>query len=144
MTAKEKRQLNVMFAALEKISKKELDRPKLKPAKHLVDLKITGSIDGEKVSVSIGSMVNVKPDVTKSSSSSPKMAKVVGYLVSLLSKPKQEQVISDLPADYLENGWEFPEVAETLQESVDAMLKRLRKTSTTTAAGAITCEYKVN
>lgn len=135
--------LHLVWAALEKVSKKELDSDALtEGSSHEVLLKITGTVDDEPVCETIASTVTVGYSRTKSSSVNPQIDKLLAWVLSKLNGSTRNRILLDIPAEFSETG-EMPESDPVIVEQAKYLLKHLRQIKTVNARGPIGCQYSV-
>ncbi len=134
---------HLLWAAIAKIGHKELDSSVLpESTSHCVDLRIDGTIDGCPISRSIQSVVAIGESQTKSSSVNPQVAELVAWILSKLNTATRSRILADLPEEFVELGG-MPDSSPVLVEEVGIILKKLRRTKTVTARGAIRCQYAI-
>jgi hypothetical protein len=133
--------LHLLWAAMEKIGKKELDSDKIEDGtSHTVSLNITGNIDGEFFNQSIESLVTVGHQQTKTSSVNPQVPELLAWVLSKLNPATQNRILADIPSEFAENGG-MPKSDATLVNEAKQLLKQLRQSKSVTARGPVQCKY---
>ena len=132
---------HLVWAALEKIGKKELDSKLLdEGTSHTVSMHIEGTIDEQSFSETIESLVSIGHQHQKTSSVNPQVAELIAWILSKLNRSTRNRILSDLPQEFEDRGG-MPESSQSLVNEVDHMLLQLRQTKTVNARGPIRCEY---
>lgn len=131
---------HLLWAAMEKVGKKELDTEKLTDGtSHSVSMVINGTIDERPFVETIESLVSIGHQHQKTSSVNPQVAELVAWILSKLNRATRDRILTDLPQEFAENG--MPQSSKVLVDEVHQMLLQLRQQKTVTARGPIRCEY---
>ena len=131
---------HLLWAAMEKIGKKELDSKLLDDGtSHTVSMHIEGTIDEQPFSETIESLVSIGLQHQKTSSVNPQVVELIAWILGKLNRATRNRILSDLPQEFAESG--MPEASPSLVDEVDHMLLQLRQTKTVNARGPIRCEY---
>ncbi len=131
---------HLLWAAMEKIGKKELDSKLLDDGtSHTVSMQIEGTIDEQPFSETIESLVSIGLQHQKTSSVNPQVVELIAWILGKLNRATRNRILSDLPQEFAESG--MPESSPSLVDEVDHMLLQLRQTKTVNARGPIRCEY---
>ena len=131
---------HLLWAAMEKIGKKELDSKLLDDGtSHTVSMHIEGTIDEQPFSETIESLVSIGLQHQKTSSVNPQVVELIAWILGKLNRATRNRILSDLPQEFAESG--MPESSPSLVDEVDHMLLQLRQTKTVNARGPIRCEY---
>lgn len=134
-------QRHLIWAAMEKVGKKELDSDQLEEGtSHTVSMHIEGTIDEQPFSEIIESLVTIGYQQQKTSSVNPQVAELVAWILSKLNRATRNRILSDLPKEFEEQD-AMPKSSKVLVDEVNHMLLQLRQTKTVTARGPIRCEY---
>ena len=131
---------HLVWAAMEKIGKKELDSEQLdEGTSHTVSMHIEGTIDEKPFTEIIESLVTIGYQQEKTSSVNPQVAELIAWILSKLNRATRDRILSDLPQEFEEHG--MPSSGKVLVDEVKQMLQQLRQVKTVTARGPIRCEY---
>ena len=132
---------HLIWAAMEKIGKKELDSDSLREgSSHTVSMQIEGTVDQQPFSETIESLVSIGFRQQKTSSVNPQVAELIAWILGKLNRATRDRILLDLPQEFEIEG-AMPESSPTLIDEVNQMLLQLRQTKTVTARGPIRCEY---
>lgn len=136
--------LAAALACAAKVADKESARDSLTDGHtYKVEVSIVGSVDGEAVDQRIDAILSVGHETTKSSSSTPNPAQLIGHILSQLNRQTRDKIIRELPAAYEANGCELPAVDGAIADATEAMLSRLRAKKSVVARGAVSAKYKL-
>jgi hypothetical protein len=133
----------ILFAALEKIAKKETRRELLEAGTaHRCTLSVSGTIDGlvfrgEKIEGNLA----IGHDWTKASSTAAPPAEVVAYLLALLPKTKRTALLAELPDAFLRSGGKLPAIDANRLAEAETLLERLRSRKDQQFSGSVTWSY---
>jgi hypothetical protein len=131
---------HLVWAAMEKIGKKELDSNMLaEGTSHTVSMNIKGTIDEQPFCETIESLVSIGHQQQKSSSINPQVAELIAWILGKLNRATRDRILIDLPQEFADNG--MPESSPSLIDEVEHMLMQLRQMKTVMARGPIRCEY---
>lgn len=108
---------------------------------HVVNLSVTGDVDGQTFSEHMRAVVTVGHDTTRASSATPDLGHLIGAILSKLNEATREAILRDLPEQYAAAGCQLPEVSQEIADKTDAMLKRLRAKRTTNVRGSVSVKY---
>lgn len=134
--------LPALWTSLAYVAGKEADRDALADGSiTLIDLTVSGSIDGLSVVKRISGQLTVGRSTEKSSSSTPNIDHIVGAILGKLNPATREAVIRDLPAEYAAGGQCLPELSVGLAVQAENLLAALRQTKRVVSRGAIRCDY---
>jgi len=133
---------NVVWAALEKIGKKELQSNALDSGSyHRISLRIEGNVNDQAFSQSIESIVTIGQCQLRASSVTPQVPELVAYILSKLNRATRMRLLNDIPEEFRDNDNMLPECSPVLVDDAKQLLRRLRSTKTVRARGPIRCEY---
>jgi hypothetical protein len=132
----------VAWHALLKTSDKEACRDDLIAGEsHLVNLCVSGDVDGQAFAEQMRAVVSVGHDSTRASSATPDLGHLIGAILSKLNEATREAILRDLPEQYAAAGCQLPEVSQEIADKTDAMLKRLRAKRTINVRGSVSVKY---
>ena len=135
---------HVVWAALEKIGSKEKKADMLaEGAKHDVQLKLAGTVDGQAFEQSIHSIVAIGHQQQRASSVNPQVPELIAYILSKLNTATRNRILTDIPAEFLENDCQLPDAGPVLLDEAKHLLQQLRRTKSVTARASIRCEYSL-
>ena len=133
---------NVVWAALEKIGGKEKQPEELpQGTSHQISLQISGEIDDQPFQQTVNSIVNVGFEQIKSSSVTPQVPELIGYILSKLNRVTRNRILTDIPEEFVANDNQLPATRPVLVEEAKHLLKRLRTSKQVKACGAVRCDY---
>ena len=116
----------VAWFSLLKTAEKEAVRDDLKAgSSHTIDLVVSGSVDGHFFDEHVAGQLSVGHDSQRASSSNPPLDKLIGYILSQLNETHRAAILR-LPALYVAQGCELPEVSPAIAAETDAFLKKFR------------------
>jgi hypothetical protein len=132
----------VAWHALSRIADKESCRDDLRAGGvHVINLAISGSVDGQPVRESVDAILTVGHDSERASSSLPAVGHLIAAILAKLNTATREAVLANLPTEFAQNGYQLPIVPDTLIAQATAMLVRLRATQTVPVRGSVACKY---
>ena len=131
----------VLWAAVGYAAGKEGSRQDLGDgASYTVDLRVTGTIEGEVARTRVTGKLCVGHPQEKASSSGPKQAEVLAAVLALIGPRKRAEVLRTLPETYAGLGNRL-DVDPLILTAADAMLARMRVKSTVPQRGVVTFNY---
>ena len=135
---------SVIWAAMEKIGSKQMKSENLaEGSKHEIQLKVSGTVDGQSFEQSISSIVAIGHEQVRASSVNPQVPELLAYLLGKLNTATRNKILTDVPTDFRNNDNRLPEPCPVLLDDARQMLKTLRQTKTVTARGTVRCEYSL-
>ena len=135
---------HAVWASLEKIGGKQKAHDQLKKgASHQICLQIEGSVDGERFSQTIHSVIRIGYDCERKTSATPQQARLLAFLLSKLNQTTRDYLLRCVPDEFARHHQQIPPVDETIVRQADEMLARLRAEKRIQARGAIRCEYSM-
>jgi hypothetical protein len=127
----------VAWHALLKASDKAAVRDNLSPGtSHTIDLAISGEVDGHFFDEHVAGQLSVGHDSQRGSSSNPPLDKLIGYILSQINETHRAAILR-LPALYVAQGCELPEVSPSIAAETDAFLKQFRAAKTANIRGSV-------
>ncbi|MGB1276350.1 MAG: hypothetical protein ACPG77_11435 [Nannocystaceae bacterium] len=103
MDAKLKR--SVLWFSLFKFGGKEAERDNLLPnATHVVELSVTGKIDGVETSEVVDGTLSIGGDNPTTATSGPKPEEVLAYVLGKLNGPIRDAVLENTPIEFRQAG----------------------------------------
>lgn len=134
-----------LWAALGYVSGKESNRDALESgASHVVNLTVTGDIDGQPVEQSFAGRLTVGKDSTRASASVPNIEQVVAAILAKLNPATREAICRDLPAEFAANGHSLPALSVGQVEQAQALLAALKTSKQVAVRGSVKCEYTLH
>ncbi len=128
---------SVVYHALAAHAAKERDRAQLTADQSYgLDISIEASCGAQTMLAEIAGELTVGHASSSAGSSACDIAHLCAYLISQVPKPKQLQILDDLPARFELRG-QLPAVADDLVDASARMLKRLRHRTTTEKKGSV-------
>jgi len=135
----------VCWAALECVAKKECRRDALVAGSDYdVTLRVSGEVKTKAFAAEAEAHVAINHDGTRLVSQSPSTPHLVAYLLSLLSRPKRESLLKELPETFAAADNRLPDVDAGLIEAVQKLLERLRAKVQQQVRGSISTSYTVH
>jgi hypothetical protein len=133
----------VLLAAIAKIASKESRRELLVEGKaHQVDLRISGTVDGETFKgEKFGGILTVGHESTQSKSSAAPPNEVVAYFLGAMSAAARKRLLAELPRQFLDAGGKLPEIDEDRLTEAKTLLERLRSRVDQAVAAPITWSF---
>ncbi len=134
-----------MWATLQKIAGKELDRSLLAAGHNYdVDLTIAGTVDGQPVGRTTHSILSVGHDSKRASSVGPPAEALVGFILSKLNTATRQKLLAELPEAFARAGNRLPPVSVELEEVSRLLLGRLRAKVQQQVKAPISCKYTLS
>ncbi len=93
--------------------------------------------------VSIQGLLTVGENSVVASSVTPQPEQLLALVLGKLNATTREKLLRELPSDFAANGNEMPKADESLVESVQDLLTRLRREVTRTRRGSVTGDFDV-
>lgn len=135
----------IAWHALLKTADKEAVRDNLTPAtSHVVNLTVSGDVDGQAFERHIAGVLSVGSDSTRATSATPDLNRVVGSILAKLNERTRAAILRDLPEQFAEAGCELPEVSGAIAEETAVMLSRLRAKKSIAVRGSVSVKYRLD
>jgi hypothetical protein len=135
----------VCWAALESVAKKECRRDALVAgSEYDVALRVSGEVKTKAFAAEAQAHVVVNHDGQRIVSQAPPAPHLVAYLLGLLSRPKREALLKELPEQFSAADNRLPDVDAGLVEAAENLLSRLRSKVQQHVRGSISTSFTVH
>ncbi len=135
---------DIVWAALEKIGSKNKNRDAIpENSVHQVELRLSGTVDGESFEQSLSSIVSIGSDLQKATSAIPDLPKLIALILAKLNRATRERLLQDIPNEFFENDHEIPNCSEVIVDQTERMLKKLRREKQIFVKGPVRCETRM-
>ena len=135
---------SIVWSAIGKVASKEHSRDELQPgSQHVVQLDVSGTVDGRAFQRNLNAVLSVGHDQVKATSVTPEQPQLLAVILSKLNQQTRDKILRELPDEFAENGGHLPDVEEELVDTVSTMLQSLRAKKRVQARGPVRCEYQL-
>jgi len=133
------------WAVLESIAKKQCRRDALiAGSEYDITLRIAGEIKTKPFAAEAEAHLVVNHDRTRLKSHEPPMAHLIGHLLSLMSRPKREALLRELPKTFSAADNRLPDVDAGLIDAAQKLLEQLRAKIQQQVRGSLSTTYTVH
>ena len=133
-----------LWAALSRVADKEANRDDLPAGSaYIVNLLVTGEIDGQPIEQALSAVLTVGHDSTRATSATPAVDRLIGSILAKLNTVTREAILRELPEQFEAAGCVPPEVPADVVEKTAGMLKRLRAKQSQAVRGSVSVKYRL-
>jgi hypothetical protein len=132
-----------VYAALAAVAKKELLREALPGgAAHKIELSLWARIDDRpEFKREFTAVLNVGFDSMRGASEACDPKHLLAYVLSKLNPATRQKLLNELPATFVKNDNQLPEVADALLEASGQLLAKLRTQKSSIVKGSVSVKY---
>ncbi len=133
---------DMVWMALEKIAARQKDPDQLTAgARHVLDMQLSGRIDGRPFRQDIDAIITVGHPQTRSSSVNPQVSELLAFILGKLNHNTRTRILTDIPGEFEANDCRIPVTDASLVEAARRLLKQLRRVRSVQTRCPVRCQF---